>query len=554
MPSPAPLRVLTWTRYALPLAGLIFILIIAPVFYTTALRDVFVLPKTLPLAFGTLLIWLALTWEGGVTFSRSLTPAIVALATATILSACFSVDMPLSLLGPHQQQFYAVVPLTLCLLAYYASANAEGMPPAIFVFLALMGGIAVAIPALTQAHGGGFQSWSIQNGRAGSTFGSPVFLGAYFALLLPMAWANRERVAFVAIAAGLWLTGSRGSMAAALSGILLIEHLRGNKISRIVGIILPAFVLIYFVGHHRDSDSSRVEIWRIALISWKAHPLLGWGPDTFELAFRQFMTQRFIDANGHNDVFIQLSAHNDILQVLTTMGLVGLAAYIFFYKEVASLLRRALGAETETFGIAGGITALFVNAKFNPIPLPVLVIASCLIGCLDRGNPYPEDDVEGSRPWARIALAASIILLVIFGTMSVAERHQRKGENAAQLGHMAEAAQEFNVAAQVNPFDLWYTQKQLDYFWTVIPRIPGVNKETLAAFSHNVSENIGRLHPFDPVAHEIRSISYRFEGNMIGHDRYWESAHEIEVAERLAPHFSAYVTQREEIAELMKKK
>ncbi len=551
-------------RFALPLAGLFFILVVAPLFCTYSLRDIFVLPKAVPAAVGVALLWIALSYTEQASFDRRLTPAILALSAATIISAMLSVDAPLSILGPHQQQFYALIPLALYVLAYYGAANAESIPATACVLLALLGGICVSLPAMTQLGGGGFMAWSIQNGRIGSTFGSPIFLGSYLALIIPLAWVKfgeiKDHSALSVLKATLLLllsvallaTRCRGSILGAAAGVLMIEHLRGKRIAMWVGIFVPVIALVWIARATALSDIGRLEIYRIAIMSWAEHPAFGWGPDTFSLAFRQFMTERFIASNNGQDFFIQLNAHNDVLQILSTLGIVGLAAYTFFYVEVARLLRRALVSEPEAIGIAGAITAMFVNAKFNPIPLAVLVISAVLIGSLDRA--IPEDREDGSRIGLWTATAAALLLVGVFGVMCDAERHQRYGENLSRRGMPVEAAEQFNVAARINPFDIWYTQRQLDLFWKVIPAMPGVNKDVLAAFSHNISENIGRLHPNDPTAHELRSLSYLFEGNMLGRDRYWEADHEMEVAERLAPHFSVYTKHREEIRALLKKK
>lgn len=549
-----------WELFALPLAGLFLILCVAPFAYTTLLRDVFVIPKALPMSMGVALLWAALAWSGGGTFNRSLTPAIRALGIVAILSALLSVDTPLSLLGPHQQQFYALVPMALYALTYCAAANVESIPATAFVLLALIGAIAVSLPAMTQLRGGGFLAWSIQSGRIGSTFGSPVFLGSYLAIILPLAWVKREQrwanairwAALILISIALLATRTRGSVVAAVAGVLVIEHLRGRKVILWLAPAIPAFAFLWWIrSTAHNSDMGRVEIYRSAIMAWKIHPIIGWGPDTFSLAFRQFMTPRFIKANNGADFFIQLSAHNDILQVLTTLGLAGLAAYTFLYMEAARLLRRALATEPEALGIAGSFTALFVNAKFNPIPLAALVISAAMIGSIDRA--VPEDHEGGSRTGSLAAAAVAFLLVVIFGLMCSAEFHQRQGENLAQTGHLIESAEQFNQAAQINPFDLYYTQRQMDYFWGILPKMPDVNKDMLAAFSHNVSENIGRLHPHDPTAHELRALSYLFEGTMLGRDRYWEADHELEVAQRLAPGFSMFTKRRTDLAELVKK-
>lgn len=536
----------------LPLAGFFLILTVAPCFYSTLTRDVFVLPKTLPLALGTFLIWLSIS--GKADFRCELSKAISAIVIGNILSALFSSDYSLSILGPHSQQFYALLPMALCVLAYYATANSE-IESETLVTMSLLGGIVVSILAAGQGWGEHkFMEWSIQDDRAGSTFGSPIFLGSYLALIAPMAWAltgipGRRligRCVFSLVILGLLACRSRGALLAAALGIMLVHGARRPRaVFAISAFLMGSLLAISFLRHTaRAADIMRFEGWKIALMAWRAHPIFGWGPDTFLIAGKQFLTPRYATAAGEN--IFQFNAHNDILQVLATTGLVGLAAYGFLLFGIIRLVGTR-AENPEGLGIAGGVLAVFICAKFNPIPLSTLAMMAVLLGSFDRGNAFKEAQ---SRFLGYCATAASAMLLFVFSFMCVAERYQRRGEDLRQIGYMLEAAEMFNRAAQVNPFDIYYTQRQLDYFWTAVPLMPPGNQMALAAFSHNISESLGRLHPNDPTAHELRGMSYMFEGEMIGSERLWEADHEFEVAQRLAPLVKAYADRRARVAVL----
>ena len=337
--------------------------------------------------------------------------------------------------------------------------------------------------------------------------------------------------------------------------MILVDLLRGRFRRAGLLVILggTAGAALFLVRGAHNSDLGRFEVWRAAFLAFYEHPILGSGPDTFGLAFRKFMTAKYVVAEG-NDISIQLSAHNDLLHALATMGAVGLFAYLYFLSSmVVFLFTKMVEDEPEVIGIAGAALALFINAKFNPIPLGVIAIFACLLGSLDTCDMWPEVE-RPSRLKAFGMLAVAVSLVLIYGLIAKAESHQRRGENYWQMGAAVQAAEQFNVAAQVNPFDLWYTQRQLDYFWRVIGKMPDTNKELLAMHSHNISENIARLHPADPTAHELRSLSYEFEGDMIGRDRLWEAYNEINVAARLAPGFSSYAKRRDCIVLRVKKK
>lgn len=112
------------------------------------------------------------------------------------------------------------------------------------------------------------------------------------------------------------------------------------------------------------SDSERVITWKTAVGVFLDNPILGVGPDGFQQAFAD---SAVTFTPGH----VAGNAHNDFLQVLSTLGLVGFVAYLFLAVSVFKLISGpALGA----------ITALFVNAKFNPVPLEAMVLAAVLIG------------------------------------------------------------------------------------------------------------------------------------------------------------------------------
>lgn len=153
---------------------------------------------------------------------------------------------------------------------------------------------------------------------------------------------------------GLFSTASRGGFLGALSGTALWVFLTGrNKeagaflrqkaasVPRRYFLIASgstALLLLLFGQPflHRLLDSvlhvgeslalSRLHIWRPALQIVKANPLLGVGLDNFKIAFPYYSG---IEFNLIDGMFMSSRmAHNELLQMASTTGLLGLAAYL----------------------------------------------------------------------------------------------------------------------------------------------------------------------------------------------------------------------------------
>jgi O-antigen ligase len=83
--------------------------------------------------------------------------------------------------------------------------------------------------------------------------------------------------------------------------------------------------------HTELSGGMRISIDRDALVMFRNKPVLGWGLGTFPVVypqFRSFYTNFFVN-----------EAHNDYLQLLCEMGLLGFATMVWF---LIVLYRRAL--------------------------------------------------------------------------------------------------------------------------------------------------------------------------------------------------------------------
>lgn len=173
--------------------------------------------------------------------------------------------------------------------------------------------------------------------RAPSTFGNPVFLGAFLVLVLPWCLATAAfaptRTRWVAaIATGLGLpalfaTGSVGSWVAfggaVAIGVLVAVPSRRLQL-QVLGAGLVAAVVIGVVGGDQIArQRAHTLIWRDTWTMVADHPF-GIGPGQFHVEFTEYASPELLGVYPPGRHVIN-DVHSEPLQVLVELGWIGLA-------------------------------------------------------------------------------------------------------------------------------------------------------------------------------------------------------------------------------------
>ncbi len=288
-------------------------------------------------------------------------PALACLAVG-ILSTVGSVDPIMSVFGLWEAPFYGLLAMAMMFVAYEQSEGDIALPCQVAAG-------AMAILAIAQAiWGQPILGTTMTNGRVTATMGSPIYLGAAFVGLFPYLSGPLACLALLAT----FLTKAKGALAGIAAGCLAYAYVQGrvSKAQVAIVLVLAGLGLTGYVYRGvTGSDQGRLELAGVAWRSFKENPVLGSGPDTFLFSFRKLRTKSYAKLIGSKAG--QGSAHNDILQALSTTGLLGCGAYLWL---VWSAWKLAL--EQKDAAVAAVIAGIFVQAKFNPIPLPVHVLAA----------------------------------------------------------------------------------------------------------------------------------------------------------------------------------
>ena len=245
--------------------------------------------------------------------------------------------------------------------------------------------------------------------RFAGPLGNPIFLGAYLAVNAIMALgfaaaavlhpdatgraadpAGRWRagLAWASVAGlhlwGLVLAGSTGAFAGLLAGLAfaaagfaVLAPGRRRRAAVLAG-VLAAGVLTVLAGllavdpggaaaqwiHHpavqlldkldfdHPSVQGRLAAWRMSLAGFAERPLLGWGPENFDVVFGRFAAGYGAVMEAHD------RPHGTVFEVAATAGAAGLAAWLALWAATLGAVWRAAR------GLAGPIQvlALFAGA------------------------------------------------------------------------------------------------------------------------------------------------------------------------------------------------
>lgn len=270
------------------------------------------------------------------------------------------------------------------------------------------------------------------NMRAWGTTGSPLALGAYLVLLLPVAISlyarepHREwRWGYGGVAtlmyAAFVATQTRAAWAAFIVGMAAWMVVTGGRRLRearwalllLAGVLAAVTPAVLLIGRATSSlpqvsdqraAQQRAYLWRtVTPLVWQ-RPLFGWGPETLSQVYPAYKRPEFSEVfpEAKMQRVIVDRPHNDLLQQAVATGLVGLALYGWLWITLFRTARRAArgrapGSVVSSLaaGLMGGFAAYFFQLQFSFSYVSVAPVFWSLVGMLVALADHP--GASGSR-------------------------------------------------------------------------------------------------------------------------------------------------------------
>lgn len=276
---------------------------------------------------------------------------------------------------------------------------------------------------------------------AGSFFVTALAVAIALASSAERAWRLVWITAAVAIACGLWISGSRvailaGLVAAAASGLIALARKRipmaAMAVAAAVAIVCAVAVLYLPARGTQKSSSIATEVRgglaRVAVRMIAERPLTGIGLSEFYRRSGEYASPELLALfpRARNE-----NAHNNFLQIAAELGIVGLAAFVWVLVAVLSTAR----PESTQRLHAGLIVAIaaFLLTCLGGHPLLVHEAAYpfwILLGIAAAG-PGPTETSPPSRTHRVVALATAAAIMLSVPARSA---QQRRGADLEHVG------------------------------------------------------------------------------------------------------------------------
>ena len=489
-----------------------------PLTFATFMNDTFDLPKLILVLLAVAYGLVRLARRPAPTVRTGMEMPLAIFLGCAALSTVGSLDRFISITGFYRVYVFGVLPMAAMALAFWVSAQEDYAER--LALMVMLGGAGAGLYGALQAAGMDpiDAMPRVIGGRPWSSLGNPVYLGAVcmMALMITVGEFGQRRYGRLLLAlcgaaqtAGLMLSLSRSAWAGAAAGIVFLGILQRRKhlflalgaVLVLLGLSMPSVRgrAAQVFSRTEASNAARLEGWKGALAIARQSPLLGTGPDTFFEAFRPYRTLAYVRATGTE--VSQAHAHNDELQILSTMGGLGLLAFLallgMFAARVWGVCRAMPSSVPASLGAA--CLALLVQDQFNFSSVTTTAWAALCLGQLCRRASTATASTPARR-WTVIGMTGLATLLAAVAAISgYADARFKSGLELRQAGQPVLALIAFRESARLRP-DLEIYQTEVGNMARTLAEMaaPGSVRDALFKEAWQAAVTDTRWHPHDP--------------------------------------------------------
>ncbi len=592
--------------------GMLVLFFLLPLVFQPFLSDPFALPKVTVLRIVTLFIFAA--WlmkvlrEGKIGWQKTpLNLPIIIFLFIGGLSTIFSVSPRLSLWGMHGFYFEGFLSFLCYGMIYFITVNYVTDKRKILKPL-LIASVIVSVYALLQAAGITFFVWrgTQPYPRVWSTLGNPSFLGPYLIMVIPIyliflikAETLNKKItySFLTLISVLALifTYSRAAWLGMAVGLMVFASMVNKKRLKansffLMGIIGLSIVLtsiyprLYLRREERATAmkpimeravstvdftepgvTARLSAWETTIKMTLKRPILGFGLDTLGVGFRRFMSRDYEKLAGRFSTAGY--AHNEFLQYAATMGVGGLAAYLFllltFFRILLNVARQDKSPLTQTVspegrgmegegkdknllasGLCASCVALLINNQFS---FSTLVPATLLWFFFGLGASLSESEKREFHFSIPVRAKYSISIAVVVATgllwlfcfrFLAASRFDRLAQDSQADRDWEQAIVLQEKSVRFNPFEGLYRMHLAKIYQQMIGNARKIEeKEKFFRKSRDEYQKEIAAYPYHALAYNGLGVTNIYADTFLNRRTSLEAIKSFEKAIEFDPYF-----------------
>ncbi len=286
--------------------------------------------------------------------------------------------------------------------------------------------------------------------RLDATLGNAIYLAVYLLihifLTLYLMIGNRSKfwqivgwLAVVTQATVLYFTATRGAILGLIGGLMVTGAIliirppspawrrRSLYGLAVIVVLIGAFiglrqasfiqnspVLSRFanISAHETTTESRLIIWQMSLKGFTEHPLLGWGPENYNVVFNKYYDPRLWPQEQWFD-----RSHNIFLDWLISAGVLGLVSYLGLFGVSLYYLwsRRRLFTSMEQAILTGMLAAYFFHNIFVFDNLVSYILFISVLGYVHFRALAGKSELTKRKIPVPISGVLSVMAVIIFG-------------------------------------------------------------------------------------------------------------------------------------------
>jgi len=217
-----------------------------------------------------------------------------------------------------------------------------------------------------------FLGWDLHYYRVVGPFLDPNYMGIILTLSVIYFFQESKFFPLILSIIPLYLTYSRSSYLAFLTGLSTILFLRKRK--RMIFIIILIFIISLILLPRPGGEGvklervasfiQRIENWETAINIWKNYPIFGVGFNNYRYAQRKL---GFLSQSDWKITHAGAGVDNSFLFILVTSGITGEILFLNFWERVLAASNSSL--------LVGSLVAVFVHSLFiNSLFYPWVMI------------------------------------------------------------------------------------------------------------------------------------------------------------------------------------